>query len=107
MGSPLGHTLANGFLEFDESQWLKYCLIEFKTVYYPFHVNEIFVLLESSEQLVHFQNHLNSMDSHISFLSEPQFNKKMSFLDVEIFRQNGGLPVNQRLLIWITLYYYI
>ena len=93
MGSTLGH---NGFLEFDENQWLKYCLIEFKTGYYPFHVNEIFVLFELSEQLLHFQNHLNSMDSHISFLSETQFNKKMCFLDVEIFRQNGGLSVNQR-----------
>ena len=76
-------------------------------MYYRFYVDDIFVLFESSEQLLHFLNYLNSMHSHMSFLSESEFDKKMSFVDVEICRQNGGLPANQRLLIWIALYCYI
>ena len=35
MRSPLGHTLANTFLEFDEKQWLKDCLREFKNSVLP------------------------------------------------------------------------
>lgn len=35
MRSPLGHTLANTFLEFDEKQWLKDCLTEFKNNVLP------------------------------------------------------------------------
>ena len=68
-------------------------------MYYRFYVDDIFVLLESSEQLIHFQNYLNSMHSYMSFLFESEFNEKMPFVDREICRQNGGLPANQGLLI--------
>ena len=34
MGSPSGSTLANIFLCYYESNWLKDCLIDFKPVYY-------------------------------------------------------------------------
>ena len=76
-------------------------------MYYRFYVHNIFALFESSEQLLHFLNYLNSVHSYMCFLLESEFNKKMPSVDVEICRQDGGLPTNQRLLIWIALHYSI
>ena len=73
-------------------------------MYYRFYVDDIFVLFESSEQLLHFLNYLNLVHSYMCFLFESEFNKKMSSVDVEICRQDGGLPANQRLLIRIALH---
>ena len=44
MGSPSGPTLANIFLCYHESNWLKNCLKDFKPVYYKRYVNAQFVL---------------------------------------------------------------
>ena len=42
MGSPLGPTLANIFLCYHESNWLKDCPKDFKLVYYERYVDDIF-----------------------------------------------------------------
>ena len=42
MGSPLGPTLANIFLYYHESNWLKDCPKDFKPVYYKRYVDDIF-----------------------------------------------------------------
>ena len=76
-------------------------------MYCRLYADDIFVLFELPEQLLHFLNYLSSVHSYMSFLFESEFNKKMYFVDVEICGQNGGFPANQRLLIWIALYYYI
>ena len=49
MGSPLGPTLANIFLCYHETTWLKNCPKSFKPVCYKRHVNDIFVLFEKPE----------------------------------------------------------
>ena len=46
MGSPLGPTLANIFLCYHETMWLKNCPKSLKPVYYKRYVNDIFVLFE-------------------------------------------------------------
>ena len=89
MGSPLGPTLANAFLAFHEKQWLKDCPKEFKPVYYRRYVDDIFVLFKSHDHLLHFRNYLNSKHQNISFSFECESNNKMSFLDVEISREQG------------------
>ena len=50
MGSPLGPTLANTFLCYHETTWLKNCPKSFKPVYYKY-VDCIFVLFEKPEQV--------------------------------------------------------
>ena len=51
MGSPLGPTLANIFLCYHETTWLKNCPKSFKPVYYKRYVDDIFVLFEKLEQV--------------------------------------------------------
>ena len=57
MGSPLGPTLANGFLCFHEQIWLNECPDEFKPAYYRRYVDDIFVLLRSPDHLEKFKNY--------------------------------------------------
>ena len=51
MGSPLGHTLANAFLNHCEKIWLNECPSQFKPVVYRHYVDNIFVLFKSKEYL--------------------------------------------------------
>ena len=51
MGSPLGPTLANIFLCYHETTWIKNCPKSFKPVYYKRYVDDIFVLFEKPEQV--------------------------------------------------------
>ena len=51
IGSPLGPTLANIFLCYHETTWLKNCPKSFKPVYYKRYVDDIFVLFEKQEQV--------------------------------------------------------
>ena len=53
MGSPLGPTLANIFLCYHETMWLKNCPKSFKPVYYKRYIDDIFVLFEKPEQVFH------------------------------------------------------
>ena len=48
MDSPLGPTLVNVFF-YHESNWLKDCPEDFKSVYYKRHVGDIFVLFNKAE----------------------------------------------------------
>ena len=51
MGSPLGPALANIFLRYQETTWLKDCPKSFKPVYYKRYVDDFFVLLEKPEKV--------------------------------------------------------
>ena len=79
MGSPLGPTLANAFLCFQEQIWLNECPVEFKPVYYRRHVDDIFVLFHSPVHLEKF--YLNSKHRSIRFTC---------FLDILITRTSNG-----------------
>ena len=51
MDSPLGPTLANVFLCFNERKWLEECPSEFKPVFYRRYVDDIFALVKSTSHL--------------------------------------------------------
>ena len=89
MGSPLGHTMANVFLSFYEMKWLEQCPNELKPVFYRKYVDDIFVLFESAEHLSKFHAYLNTCHPNMSFSFELEINDKLSFLGVEVSRQQG------------------
>ena len=68
MGWPLGPTLANAFLSHYEKIWLEQCPQEIKPLFYRRYVDDIFVLFESQD--------------------------KLSFLDVNVFREKGQFVTN-------------
>ena len=89
MGSALGPTLANAFFCFYEKKWLEKCPPEFKPVFYRRYVDDILVLLKSTDHLVKFHNCFNTCNANMSFLFEEEKNGGMSFLDVKISREKG------------------
>ena len=87
MTSPLGPSLANSFLSYYEKNWLNNCPQGFKSVFYRRYVNGIFILFKLNDHLKYFQGFLNSC--HISFSMKTEKENKLSFLDVEIIREQG------------------
>ena len=65
MGSPLGPTLANIFLRYHESTWLKNCTKSFKIVYYKRYVDHIFLLFEKLSQGLQFVNYMKKRQKNI------------------------------------------
>ena len=88
MGSPLGPTLANIFLCYHESNWLKDCPKDFKPVYYKRYVNDIFVLFNKPEHAQLFFESMNKKHKNMKFSIETEINGLRSFLHVKIFREN-------------------
>ena len=70
-------------------KWLGQCPNELIPVFYRRYVDDIFVLFESAEHLSKFQAYLNTCHPNMSFSFEQEINYKLSFLDVEVFRQQG------------------
>ena len=88
MGSPLGPTLANIFLCYHESNWLKNCPRNFKPIYYKRYVDDTFVLLNKPEHAQFFLGYINKKHKKIKFSTETELNGLLSFRDVKIFREN-------------------
>ena len=84
IGSSLGPTLANIFLCYHETTWLKNCRKYFKPVYYKSYVHDIFVLFGKPQQVLRFVNYMNKRYKNIIFLFETKRNHSFSFLDVKI-----------------------
>ena len=89
MGSPLGPFLANAFLSYYEKNWLNNCPHRFKPVFYRRYVDDIFLLFKSNDHLKYFQDFLNSYHINMSFSMETEKENKLSFLDVEVIREQG------------------
>ena len=87
MGSPPGPSLANAFLSYYEKNWLNNCPQEFKPVFYRRYGDDIFILFKSNDPLKYFQNFLNSCHINMSFPMETEKENKLSFLDVEVIRE--------------------
>ena len=60
MGPPLGPTLPNTFLIYQEKNWLEHCPVEYRPLYYRRYIDDIFVLFNSAEHLKRFYSYLNS-----------------------------------------------
>ena len=89
MGSPLGPSLANAFLAHHEQNWLDSCPMKSRTWSYRRYVDDIFVLFKSSDHLKRFQSYLNSCHVNMSFTIETEQNNKISFIDVNVIREQG------------------
>ena len=91
MGSLLGPTLANAFLCHFEKEWLSDCPQDFCSNIYRGYVDDIFVILNSHEQLKMFVKYINKKHPNIKFTFEHERNNTFSFLDVKICRKNNKL----------------
>ena len=61
-----------------------------KTLYYWRYIDDIFVLFKSSDHLKQFQSYLNFCQVNISFTIETKQNNKISFLDVNVIREQDN-----------------
>ena len=87
MGSPLGPTLANIFLCYHETTWLKNCSKSFKPVSYKRYVDDIFALFEKPKQVSRFIKYMNKRHKNIKFSFETENDNSFSFLDIKICRE--------------------
>ena len=94
MGSPLGPTFANIFLNYHEQIWLKNCPHEFKPVIYKRYADDTFLLFRSKDHIEKFQCYLNSLHPNINFKPEIEENNSISFLDIKIRRVNNSFSTN-------------
>ena len=72
MGSPLGPLLANIFLSFHETNWLKDCPLKFKPLYCRHYVDDSFIVFKSLfiNHILPFLNYLHSEHTNITFTYE-------------------------------------
>lgn len=89
MGSPLGPTLANIFLCYQEQHWLDNCPVHFKPNYYRRYVDDIFILLPNAESLDKFKQYMNNQHQNMNFTSEAETNNSLPFLDVHVTREQS------------------
>ena len=57
--------------------------------YFQWYVDDIFVLFKPSDHLKRFQSYLNSCHVNMSFTIETEQNNKISFLDVNVIREQS------------------
>ena len=67
--------------------WLEYCPVEYRPLYYRRYVDDIFVLFNSAEHLKHFSSYLNSRHLNVSLTIENEKDNRMSFLDLSLIRE--------------------
>ena len=72
-----------------KNNWLNNCPQGFKPVLYRRYVDDIFLLFKSNDHLKYFQDFLNSCYINMSFSMETEKENKLSFLDVEVIREQG------------------
>ena len=94
MGSPLGPALANTFTCSFEHKWLKDGPHGLKPVLYRRYVDDIFVLFFSLDHEEKFKKYLSSKQPHINFSLEKENEGRLSFLDINIFREKGRFVTN-------------
>ena len=86
MGSPLGPALANTFLAHHETVWLEECPLSFAPIFFARYVDDIFVLIRSSEHIVKLAEYFSGRHPNIKFTYELENNNTLPFLDVNVYR---------------------
>ena len=86
MGSPLGPALANAFLAHHETVWLEECPLSFAPIFFARYVDDIFVLIRSSEHIVKLAEYFSGRHPNIKFTYELENNNTLPFLDVNVYR---------------------
>ena len=91
MGLPLSPTMANIFLCFHETNWLKNCPKEFKPKFYRRYMDDTLALFENESQAQKFLQYLNNQHDNMKFTCEIEENDCISFLDCLITRNGINL----------------
>ena len=78
----------------NENKWLKDCPHSLKPVFYRRYVDDIFVLFSSLDQAEKFKKYLSSKHPNINFSLEKENDGRLSFLDINIFREKGKFVTN-------------
>ena len=86
MGSPLGPALANAFLAHHEVNWLDECPLSYAPLFFARYVDDIFILIRSSEHILLLAEYFSSRHPNIKFTYELENNNCIPFLDVNVFR---------------------
>ena len=94
MGSPLGPSFASCFLSHHGENWLDDCPLSFKPLYYRRYVDDTFLLFKDPLHIPKFQAYLNSKHDNIKFTVEHESEGKLSFLDVQLTRQNNNISTS-------------
>ena len=77
-----------------ENKLLKSCPHSLKPVFYRRYVDNIFVLFSSLDQAEKFKKYLSSKHPNINFSLEKENDGRLSFLDINIFREKGKFVTN-------------
>ena len=77
------------FFVFMRKIGLKNALLNLNQFFYRRYVDDIFALFESTDHLEKFRNYFNTFHPNMSFSLAEEKHGKMSFLDVEILRENS------------------
>ena len=89
MGSPLSPILANIFIDELEKEIFKLEGAKFIKTWMRY-VDDIFCIWEgSNDDLIKFQNEMNSLHPKIKFTTETEINKQLNFLDITITRNQN------------------
>ena len=98
MGSPLSSKLTSAFLVHFKKNWLQGCSSDFNPHYYRRYVDDIFILFTSPKHLEAFRNFLNGLHTNMSFtvhrVNDGKKQNRMSFLDVQIIRENKTFTIS-------------
>ena len=89
MGSPLGPALANAFLSHHETLWLEECPLAYAPIFFARYVDDIFVLIRSSDHIIKLAEYFSSRHPNIRFTYELENDNTLPFLDVNVFRDAG------------------
>ena len=90
MGSPLSAPMANVFLCHHEVNWLNNCPENFKPILYRRYVDDTFLIFKERSHIDEFCNYLNSKHPNIHFTKEYENEGKLSFLDVNVCKEERG-----------------
>ena len=85
----LNFFLLTHFYHTMKKKWLNNSPQGLKPVFYQYYVDDIFILLKWNDQLKYFQDFLNSCHINMSFSMGTEKESKLSFLDVQIIREQG------------------
>ena len=63
-------------------------------MFYKRYVDDVFILFKGAQHVKPFVGYMNSKHKNINFSLETEKDGQMSFLDVNVFRENGKFVTN-------------
>ena len=90
MGSPLGPKFANIFMCSLEERMLDDCPLRFHPLFYSRYVDDTFVLFKGEYEADLFLDYVNTLHPNMKFTIEKEENNCLSFLDVQVYRQDNS-----------------